>query len=52
MNADRHMGFSLTDAGSLQFSFLAGPAGPAYSVAHACSWAGVSVNTLAHNLPE
>jgi hypothetical protein len=32
-------------------SFLAGPAGPAYSVAHA----GASVtfvNTLDHNLPE
>jgi hypothetical protein len=49
------MGFSLTDAGSLQVSFIAGPAGPAYSVAHACSWAGVSVtfvNMLAHNLPQ
>jgi hypothetical protein len=47
------MGFSLTDAGSLQVSFLAGPAGPACSV-HACSWVGVSVtfvNMLAHNLP-
>jgi hypothetical protein len=49
------MGFSLTDAGSLQVSFLISPAGPAYSVAHACSWPGVSVtfvNPLAHNLPE
>jgi hypothetical protein len=49
------MGFSLIDAGSLQVSFLAGPAGPAYSVVHACSWVGVSVtfvNMLTHNLPE
>jgi hypothetical protein len=49
------MGFSLTAAGSFQISFLAGPIGPAYSVVHVCSWAGVSVtfvNTLAHNLPE
>jgi hypothetical protein len=46
------MGFSLTDAGSLQVSFLTGPA---YNVAHVCNWVGVSVtfiNTLTHNLPE
>jgi hypothetical protein len=49
------MGFLFTDAGSLQVFFLAGLAGPAYSIAHACSWAGVSltfVNTLAHNVPK
>jgi hypothetical protein len=46
------MGFSLTDAGSLQFFFLAGPT---YSIVHVCSWAGVSVtfvNTLTHNLTK
>jgi hypothetical protein len=49
------MGFSLTDAGSLQVSFLTGPTGPAYNVAHVCSWAGVSVtfvNTLTQSLSE
>jgi hypothetical protein len=43
------MGVSLTDAGSLQVSFLAGPAGLAYSVAHAFSWVGVNVTFDTHS---